>query len=139
MTERMRILLGIEIPSEAKETAEILREQYPGADVRTAVDGLETYLLARSFAPQLVIVSAYLERVDGIVLARTLRSAPQFAGTRVVLILDGMASDRVREALEVRPSSFLIRPFGRDSLVQRTEEAMRAPAPQRGARAPAPR
>lgn len=136
MADILCVLIADGDAVEAREIASALHSRYEEVEVVLARDGPEAYVQARRFRPDLAIVNADLDRIDGITLARTLRGSLLFRALPIVLILEGSATEKLRDALEARPSAILVRPFGREKLEQRVAEALRQPVPPRSATAP---
>ena len=127
--EKLRVLLADESPVDCDVVRALLAERGDVGEVVESRDGVDAYVIARAHLPHLAIVSAHLPRIDGIVLVRTFRRSLTFRNMPSVLVLDGFASDRLREALEARPSAILVRPFTGETLASRIEQALRAPNP----------
>lgn len=106
----------------------LLREQFPQLRVALADDGIAGLAMAGRLQPRLLLVDILLPGIDGATLIMSLRSHPQFAASRLIvmtsldeadrapyrLALDGVTvvhktrlvtelPQRVREALAARP------------------------------------
>ena len=127
----MRVLVATEDPAERDLIAEALSARRDVSKVLVPRDGVEAYLAIRQHTPDLAIVSARLDRIDGIVLVRTLVRSPTFR-SRTILILDQRCHERVREALDARPSGIIVRPFDAVTFIDRVGLvlALEAPAPR---------
>jgi excisionase family DNA binding protein len=64
----------------------LLRDQFPRLDVHIADDGIAGLAMAGQLQPQLLIVDILLPGIDGPTLIMSLRSHPQFAAIRLIVI-----------------------------------------------------
>lgn len=64
----------------------LLRDQFPQLEVRIADDGIAGLAMAGQLQPQLLIVDILLPGIDGPTLIMSLRSHPQFAAIRLIVI-----------------------------------------------------
>lgn len=115
----MRVLVASEDEAERRVIREALATRRDVHEVLYAVDGVETYIAVRKSSFDVVVISAALPRVDGIVIVRTLLRTPLARDARTLLVLSRDCSGRVREALEARPTGILVRPFGPETFLDR--------------------
>jgi excisionase family DNA binding protein len=80
----------------------LLREHFPNLTVKLADEGVSGLALAGQWQPQVLIVDILLPGIDGATLIMSLRSHPQFAASRLIVItsLDGGDLAPYRFALE---------------------------------------
>jgi excisionase family DNA binding protein len=80
----------------------LLREHFPGLTVKLADDGMSGLAMAGQWQPQVLIVDILLPGIDGATLIMSLRSHPQFAASRLIVItsLDDEERAPYRFALE---------------------------------------
>jgi excisionase family DNA binding protein len=83
----------------------LLQDQFPNVDVRLADDGISGLALAGELQPRLLIVDILLPGIDGGTLIMGLRSLPQFAARRLIVVtsLDEAGRAPYRLALEGIP------------------------------------
>ncbi|HZU95415.1 MAG TPA: response regulator [Planctomycetota bacterium] len=93
-----------------------------GHEVTTAVDGLAALELLRSgLRPSLTLLDLMMPRLDGEEFMKAVRSAPELAPGRVV-ILSGDTSAR-RKAVELGVEGCLLKPVELDDLLRVVAEA----------------
>ena len=80
----------------------LLREHFPSLAVTLADEGVSGLALAGQLQPQVLIVDILLPGIDGSTLILSLRSHPQFAASRLIVItsLDEADREAYRLALE---------------------------------------
>jgi two-component system response regulator MprA len=100
---------------------------YEGYRVETAADGPSGLALARSEAPDLVILDWMLPGLDGLEVCRRLRAA----GPTPILMLTAResVSDRVL-GLDAGADDYLVKPFDFDELVARVRALLRRARPE---------
>jgi len=93
-------------------------------EAASAGEALEVLSTARP-AVQLVITDVVMPEVNGVDLVRLIRE--DWAGTRVLYMSAFPAEVLVREGLSHPNVLFLAKPFTRDELIAKVEEALRVP------------
>ena len=92
--------------------------------LRLFTSGEGVYEFVEQASPDLVILDAHMEPVDGYELCRRIRSNERFDLTSV-LFLSGMASDEeLLRQVEAGGSGFLTKPIERDELRRVIEEEL---------------
>jgi CheY-like chemotaxis protein len=64
----------------------LLRKHFPGIELHTANDGIAGLAMAGQLQPQVLVVDILLPGIDGATLITSLRSHPQFAATRLIVV-----------------------------------------------------
>lgn len=64
----------------------LLRQQFPAIELHVANDGIAGLAMAGQLQPQVLVVDILLPGIDGGTLITSLRSHPQFAGTRLIVV-----------------------------------------------------
>lgn len=122
----MRILVATELLEERKLIGEALARRSDVEKVVFAEAGVDAYIMLRNEPLDVMIASATLRRIDGIVLVRTISVAPYARHLRTVLIVGGEPSEVMRDVIGARPSALLIRPYDADQLLRRLDTAATA-------------
>jgi len=91
-----------------------------GVEVLGAYDGLEALDIARRERPDMVISDVMMPRMDGRELCRAIRSAPELAGTRVVL----MNALHKMILVDYTEDAFIPKPFGVEMLEETVERLL---------------
>jgi two-component system alkaline phosphatase synthesis response regulator PhoP len=98
---------------------------HAGYSTASALDGARALELARSFAPDLIVLDLMLPRVDGLEVCRRLRVASQVP----VIMLTAKSTERDKLAgLETGADDYLTKPFSPRELVARVEAVLRRSA-----------
>jgi CheY-like chemotaxis protein len=64
----------------------LLRQQFPTVELHIANDGIAGLAMAGQLQPQVLVVDILLPGIDGGTLITSLRSHPQFAATRLIVV-----------------------------------------------------
>lgn len=106
--------------------ARALREG--GFEVETASDGFQAGALLGTFRPSVITVDLRMEGLSGQEVIRLLKSRPELAGIRV-LVVTGMPGDEVEEARGAGADAVLAKPFEPEALVAAVRRLSGIPAP----------
>jgi CheY-like chemotaxis protein len=128
MSGQFRVLIATERPVEGLEVAAAIAKRWGRIDAKFAQDGAEAVARLHERKPHLLVASVDLPRVDGIALTGTLRRSARLGALPILLILDGSATYRIRDALAARPSAILVRPYDREKLLEHVVQALSAKA-----------
>jgi len=88
-----------------------------GFEVHTAGDGEEALLRAAQIRPHVVTLDVMMPRLDGLEVASRLRSDPELAATRLVLVSARAQAVDLARGRELGVDGYLTKPFEPDELV----------------------
>jgi DNA-binding response OmpR family regulator len=126
-TGKKRIL----IVEDDQAIARLLRDnlQFDGFAVECVQTGAQAIALARSFAPDLVLLDLMLpDSMDGFEVCRTFSQAPSRTPV-IILTARGEPEDRVR-GLTLGADDYVVKPFALDELLARVHAVLRRSAPR---------
>jgi CheY-like chemotaxis protein len=92
-----------------------------------AASGLEALSLLRQLRPDVVLMDVRMPDMDGITATQRLKALPQFAQLPVIMITGHSEKAVVVDSLRAGATGFLVKPFGRDTLITKLREALGAP------------
>jgi diguanylate cyclase (GGDEF)-like protein len=102
-----------------------------GFETIQATDGLEALDLARSAAPDVVILDVMMPRLDGLETLRQLREDARTSHLPVLLLTARVQRQDAIEGLDAGADDYLAKPFDLDELVARVRAALRRADQQR--------
>ena len=126
-TGKKRIL----IVEDDQAIARLLRDnlQFDGFVVECVHTGAEAIAVARSFAPDLVLLDLMLPNsMDGFEVCRTFSQAPSRTPV-IILTARGEPEDRVR-GLTLGADDYVVKPFALDELLARVHAVLRRSSPR---------
>src|SRR3954464_15500876 len=112
-----------------QEIAQVLQRslRLEGYDVRIAADGEAALHAASEYVPDLVVLDLGLPKIDGIEVARRLRSADDVP----ILMLTARDAVEARvEGLDSGADDYLVKPFDRQELLARLRALLRRRPPR---------
>jgi len=121
----IRVLVVEDDPEIAQVLQRLLRTE--GYEVRTAGDGGLALDEAKQFLPDLVILDLGLPRLDGMEVARRLRSADDVP---ILMLTARDALESRVEGLDAGADDYLIKPFERQELLARLRALLRRRPPR---------
>lgn len=108
-----------------KVQARVLRDE--GFTPHTAANGKEALEVLRELRPALILIDIEMPGLSGLDLLRRLRAVKIFARTPVLVISGVNTKTVVQDSLAAGANSFMVKPFNRQTLVERIERAMDQP------------
>ena len=88
-----------------------------GHNVTEAKDGVEALGLAKANKYDLVLSDVNMPNMDGISLARELRSLPNFKFTPILMLTTESGTDKKSEGKAAGATGWIIKPFNPDQLL----------------------
>ncbi len=92
---------------------------WPEYDVKFAMNGEEALAAVQRRRPDLVLADVLMPLLDGIGLARRLRSDARMASVPIILMTASSAKDLLARGLEAGADDFLFKPFRPTELLAR--------------------
>ncbi|MEZ4235907.1 MAG: hybrid sensor histidine kinase/response regulator [Myxococcota bacterium] len=116
------------IVDDSRTQAEYLRGVLveAGFDVRVAHHGARCLELCRERAPTVVLSDVVMPDIDGLELARTIRSDPELADVPVILLTAHHDPGLVVDALRAGAANYVSKPFVPEVLVERIRRTLAA-------------
>jgi DNA-binding response OmpR family regulator len=99
-----------------------------GYEIITAADGEEALALARSEAPDLILLDVMMPRLDGIAVCRALKADDTLRFTPIILVTAKTDSRDVVAGLEAGGDEYLAKPVDPAALVARVHSMLRIKA-----------
>lgn len=91
---------------------------YLGADVRTAVDGIDGLDVLREFKPTLILLDLSMPNMDGWQMLKAVRKMPEYAAIPVIaLTAHAMSADRT-QVFDEGFDGYITKPFLLSSFLQ---------------------
>ena len=91
-----------------------------GFEVREAASGLEALVeIRRKPTPDLVLVDWNMPEMDGVEFLRRIRAEEQFADVPVMMVTTESEMDRVTVALDAGANEYLMKPFDKETLLEK--------------------
>ena len=91
-----------------------------GFEVREAASGLEALVeIRRKPIPDLVLVDWNMPEMDGCEFLRKIRAEEQFADLPVMMVTTESEMDRVSVALDAGANEYLMKPFDKETLLEK--------------------
>ncbi len=87
-----------------------------GYRVAEATDGLEAVSLAKSLAPNLILMDSVMPGLDGVMAMTRIRQVPALQNVPVVFVSGQAESRRQREALAAGADDYLVKPVCLETL-----------------------
>jgi DNA-binding response OmpR family regulator len=129
---RKKILI-VEDNSELLELMRLGLKQ-AGFRIATASNGVDALKLARSGAPDVMVLDLVLPELDGFAVCDSLRKDPATASLPLI-VLTGLTSEFARYAsLESGADEYVTKPISPERLVSKIKQLLRRPAKARPAR-----
>jgi two-component system cell cycle response regulator DivK len=91
--------------------------QLEGYIVLEAADGVQAIQIATRERPDLILMDLSLPVVDGLTAARTIREAPELAGTPIIALSGHDAADFGSDAEEAGFTNYATKPVDFDALI----------------------
>ncbi|WP_347330255.1 EAL domain-containing protein [Marinimicrobium locisalis] len=105
-----------------KVQARILRDE--GFEPHMAANGQQALDILRKLRPSLLLIDIEMPGMSGLELLRRLRGQEAFARIPVLVISGVNTKTVVRDSMEAGASSFMVKPYSRETLIERIRKTM---------------
>lgn len=123
MAERPRIIVAEDDPDLLRMLEHVLRAI---GDVDTAVDGREALEKAQALRPDVIVTDLMMPRMDGLTLAKELKSDPDLATVPVVMLTAKTQPRDVIAGINAGARYYVTKPFKTEELVAKVRKALGA-------------
>ncbi len=93
-------------------------------EVKTAATGYDAGMLTQEFNPDLIILDYMLPDINGNVVCQTIRSKPEFAQTKIIIVSGVVNQDEINDLLKSGADEFVKKPFNIEKLIARIGELL---------------
>ncbi|MCC7191289.1 MAG: response regulator [Phycisphaeraceae bacterium] len=93
-------------------------------EVKTAATGYDAGVLTEQFRPDLMILDFMLPDINGNVVCKTVRSNPDLAGMKIIIVSGVVNQDEIDELLKAGADEFVKKPFNIEKLLARVGELL---------------
>ncbi len=88
-------------------------------EVRTASTGYDAGIMTQKFKPDLILLDYMLPDVNGNIVCKTIKSDPEFANTRIIIISGVINQTEIDDLLKAGAEAFIKKPFNITELIDR--------------------
>lgn len=88
-------------------------------EVRTASSGYDAGIMTEKFGPDLIILDYMLPDINGNIVCKTIKSNPDFAGTRIIIVSGVVNQSEIDDLLKAGAEDFMRKPFNITELIDR--------------------
>lgn len=123
--DRTRVLVVDDDPAIVRLLEEML-EREGRFEVRTASTGYDAGMTTREFRPHLILLDYMLPDVNGNVVCERLRSDPELAETRIIIVSGVVRQGEIDALLAAGADDFIAKPFEAEVLLSRIDALVAA-------------
>ena len=123
--DRTRVLVVDDDPAIVRLLEEMLGRE-DRFEVRTASTGYDAGMTTREFRPHLILLDYMLPDVNGNVVCERLRSDPELAETRIIIVSGVVRQDEIDALLAAGADDFIAKPFEAEILLSRIDALVAA-------------
>lgn len=95
-----------------------------GFDVKTASSGPDALSMVEEFQPDLMILDLMMPEMTGFELLEKVRTVPELKHTPVIMLTGVAEKDKIREAINVGVSFYIVKPFEFHDLISKVRIAI---------------
>lgn len=115
---RSRVAIVDDDPTVVRAIERILRRARPDLLIRTAQNGFEAGVVVASFVPDVIFLDVVMPGISGVEVCATIRSTPELAGTRVVIISGHLTAKLRVELAAVGANALIEKPFSSRDILE---------------------
>lgn len=93
-------------------------------DVKTAATGYEAGMMTQRFSPDLILLDYMLPDVNGNIVCKTIKSNPEFANTKIIIVSGVINQDEIDDLLGAGAEGFVSKPFSIADLIDKIGEVL---------------
>ena len=93
-------------------------------EVKTASTGYDAGMMTQEFLPDLIILDYMLPDVNGNVVCQTIRSKPEFAQTKIIIVSGVVNQDEINDLLKAGADEFVKKPFNIEKIIERVGQLL---------------
>ncbi len=93
-------------------------------DVKSARTGYDAGMMTEQFRPHLVLLDYMLPDINGNLVCDRIRSNPELAGTKIIVISGVVNQDEIDTLLRSGADDFVKKPFNIEKLIERMSEIL---------------
>ena len=90
-----------------------------------ASGGIEALKVLRKTHPDLILMDVMMPDMNGLEVVRYIKSAPQLAGIPIIMVTGKSGKNIVIESLQAGAAGFVVKPFDRDTLLDKVAQVLR--------------
>lgn len=106
----MRVLVADDDPEARHWSSELLRDEFPDAEIALAEDGAQALRLAVRMRPTLVLSDLHMPRMNGVELTAALRRLPELADVPIVVVTGVGGAGDWQVLRRLGADGFLVKP-----------------------------
>src|SRR5690606_13790940 len=95
-----------------------------GFEVKTASSGPDALTVVNEFSPDLIILDMMMPEMTGFETLEKLRQLSQFKQTPVIMLTGVSDKDKIREAIDIGVSYYMVKPFEFHDLISKVRLAI---------------
>jgi excisionase family DNA binding protein len=119
--DQVRVLVVDDDPSIVRIIEEMLGHE-ERFKVRTASTGYDAGMMTREFRPNIILLDYMLPDVNGNIVCERIKSDPDLADTRIIIISGVVRQEEIDGLLEAGADAFIPKPFQVEELIQKIDE-----------------
>ena len=93
-------------------------------EVKTASTGYDAGMMTQEFNPDLIILDYMLPDVNGNIVCQTIRSKPEFAQTKIIIVSGVVNQDEINDLLKAGADEFVKKPFNIEKIIERVGQLL---------------